>query len=281
MKRQTVLSNSKIVFERHGDINWLPLGLFTFNPDGSNLVQLRSSRTAAFQKWSPDGRWIAFCEVPQGYEFFASNIFIIKPDGEGIRQLTFHKDGAAVLPSWSPDSKSIVYDLYKDQVNQIFIVDIESLCYKQLTYEGSNGEPVFTSSNEIVFRKLDSYPARIFIMDPNGENKREYNFFQVGDEGFEWSRDGEKIVFVRNGRICMINSDGGDFKMVPGISTAIKVSLSPDGEKIAYSDMAGQEIYVVDLNGQNNCKIVANPLGSNEKVVGSIDISWSPWILSS
>jgi Tol biopolymer transport system component len=144
LKRQTVLSNSKIVFERHGDINWLPLGLFIVNQDGSNLVQLRSSNTAAFPKWSPDGKWIAFCETPQGYEFFASNIFIIKPNGEGIRQLTFHKDGTAVVPSWSPDSKSIFYDLYKDRVNQIFIVDIESLCHKQLTYEGSNGEPVFT-----------------------------------------------------------------------------------------------------------------------------------------
>jgi len=249
--------------------------------DGSNLVQLRSSRSVAFPKWSPDGTRIAFCEVPQGYEFFASNISIIKPNGEGIKQLTFHEDGAVAVPSWSPDSKRVVYDLYKDRIHQIYIVDIKNLRFKQLTHEGSNGLPVFTPSNEIIFHELDSYPARIFIMDHNGENKTELFLFQAGDEGFEWSRDGERIVFVRNGNICMINSDGSNFEMIPGISRAIKVTLSPDGEKVAYSDINNQEIYLVDLDGQNNCKIVSNPLGPNEEVVGSIDVSWSPWIQNS
>jgi len=268
---------SKIVFERSGDPGWLPRGIFTINPDGSNCVQIRSTGLAP--EWSPDGKWIAFYDAPHYTSY--SNIYIMRPNGKDVNQITHHTDGSAACPTWSPDSKRIVYCVWKDQVHQVWTVDIESLHQKQITHEGSNGYPVWTPSNEIVFWKEDFSPHKIFIMDPDGKNQREYDIFREGDQEPTWSRDGSKITFVRDGKIYVMNSDGTNLQTVPGAINVIEVSWSPDGKKIAYSRSewtSGQEIYVVDLNGENHIKIVENPFGPNEKEVGSCDVCWSPWL---
>jgi TolB protein len=53
--------------------------------------------------WSPDGSLIAFCSSPisEGIAHSA-NLFIVRPDGSGLRQLT-EGDANACRPAWSPD----------------------------------------------------------------------------------------------------------------------------------------------------------------------------------
>ena len=53
--------------------------------------------------WSPDGSSIAFARS-DGARF---NVWTMRPDGEGLTQLTF--DGDNRHPSWSPDGRYIVY----------------------------------------------------------------------------------------------------------------------------------------------------------------------------
>jgi len=271
---------SKIVFERSGDQYGIPLGVFTINPDGSDCVQIRSTGLAP--EWSPDGKWIAFHEVPEGYELYASNIYIMDLNGKKVKQLTQHTDGAAACPTWSPDSNRIAYSLWKDQVHQIWTIDIESLHKKQLTYEGSNGYPVCILSNEIIFFKEDLSPQKIFIMDSEGQNQREFNIFFEGDKEPMWSRDGSKIVFIRNGNICMMNSDGTNLQTIQIKEGAIEVSWSPDAQKITYSSRKrqgyGAEIYVVDIDGSNEKRITESPLDPSGKEASSFDVCWSPWL---
>src|SRR5215470_5959624 len=67
--------------------------------------------------WSPDGAWIAFSSdrettpgtFPGQWEVLQSTgIYIIRPDGTGMRRVT-KTGGVAGSPSWSADSKRILF----------------------------------------------------------------------------------------------------------------------------------------------------------------------------
>lgn len=57
--------------------------------------------------WSPDGRWIAFSAVADG----AGGLFLIAPDGSGLKRLTTSPPSAAPdhQPAWAPDSTRIAF----------------------------------------------------------------------------------------------------------------------------------------------------------------------------
>lgn len=273
---------SRIVFERYGDRIGFPLGIFTINPDGGDCLQIR--QTGKCPEWSPDGNWIVFEDLPEGYEDYATNIYIMKPNGKEVRQLTRHTDGRAYCPTWSPDSKNICYSLSTDEGSQIWTVDIESLQQKQLTHE-DDSYPFWTPFNKIVFFNREGF---VLIMDSDGKNQREYDLFSKGDDEPRWSRDGNKIVFIRDGGVCVMDANGGNLQTIPiapesaPAYRAAKASLSPDGRKITYSsrqrELYGYEIYVMDIDGKNKKRITTHPLGSDGGEVSSIGICWSPWL---
>jgi Tol biopolymer transport system component len=57
--------------------------------------------------WSPDGRWIAFAMAPA--KGGLHELYLMQPDGSGVRQLTTPGDGLSALPwTWSPDSRQLL-----------------------------------------------------------------------------------------------------------------------------------------------------------------------------
>jgi TolB protein len=117
-----------------------------WSPDGTRLVHVRQSSPAgdgavfvmdatghAEQRlttdngymdpaWSPDGQWIAYVLSP-GY------IYLMKPDGTEAHYLT---DG--VTPSWSPDSRRIVFSQYNWLgFGYLSAIDIATLRIRQIT----------------------------------------------------------------------------------------------------------------------------------------------------
>src|SRR4051794_34682456 len=101
---------SRIVFERTGDtVPGCPRGIYTINPDGTDVRQVRSSGQSPH--WSPNGQWISFMEGTTDNGWLAS-LFTVQPDGRNIRRLTFHHDVDATPASWSPDSSQLTYSLW-------------------------------------------------------------------------------------------------------------------------------------------------------------------------
>ena len=77
------------------------LDLYLMDPDGSHPVRLTTTAAGGYYQasFSPDGRWIAFQGRPDNHET-RDRLYVIAPDGSGLRQLTDSTYGAEG-PQWS------------------------------------------------------------------------------------------------------------------------------------------------------------------------------------
>jgi Tol biopolymer transport system component len=86
--------------------------LFTVRMDGSHLTKVVPYRfnVSAKLDWSPNGErllYTAYIERPNGHP---SNVFTVRPDGSGVRQLTHASgDASAISGTYSPNGRWIVY----------------------------------------------------------------------------------------------------------------------------------------------------------------------------
>jgi Tol biopolymer transport system component len=87
---------------------------FVADADGTRPRRLTSWRLKIGDRfdWAPDGSRLLFrggagADVGRGQ----GNLFTIRPDGSGLRQLTHFRQvfGALTMGSWSPDGRSIVF----------------------------------------------------------------------------------------------------------------------------------------------------------------------------
>lgn len=79
------------------------LNVWIMNADGSNPVQI-TQKGGASPAWSPDGKWIAFERDEQ--------IWLVSPDGQ--KEVHLRTNFPVGVPSWSPDSRKIVFSGVKD-----------------------------------------------------------------------------------------------------------------------------------------------------------------------
>lgn len=149
--------------------------VFVMNADGSNVVQLTNNDWAdSLPRWSPDGTRIAFLGSPLGWSW----IFTVAPDGSNRIRVPTQLVGGIHSYSWSPDSKSIVYEYGEWPFGGIY----RSV---SLPTPGVRDEPVFLVGYE-------RYPSKPV-----------------------WSPDGQRIALTMSetgaGDIfTMRASDGGD-----------------------------------------------------------------------
>src|SRR5260370_15937172 len=86
-----------IVFELVGDI-------FTLSIEGGQAKLISGGMAFDSQpKFSPDGQWITFISDREGSE----NIWIMHPDGTGVKQVSKDPNNEFTSPSWAPDGKYI------------------------------------------------------------------------------------------------------------------------------------------------------------------------------
>ena len=158
-------------------------------------------------------------------------ICTIRVDGEDHRRLT-DNDLGDLVPCWSADDSQIAFLSFRETLD-------------------------------------------IFMMDADGSNIREIYDSGFHDSDMHCSKG--KIVFTRNSQIWMMNEDGTELTQVTAPPRADEwgnavlpfgdydPNLSPDGNKIAFERLVGDEtshgnynIYVINSDGSGETAITDN-----------------------
>jgi dipeptidyl aminopeptidase/acylaminoacyl peptidase len=106
---------------RFDDLNRLDIVLLEIATGNSVTLYGRPSTRALSGKWSADGQWIAF--IAQETE--RDEIYLIRPNGEGLHQLT--NTGHDVFQfEWSPDGKQMAVIVNRDGAFDLSLIEVET-----------------------------------------------------------------------------------------------------------------------------------------------------------
>ena len=174
------------------------------NPDGSHVRRLTNAgidpalSAVEYPAWSPDGARIAFVGYPTDASGFAGEIYAIEADGSNLRRLT-RTPSFEDHPTWSPDGRSIAF---------------------------SNDHP----------NDNPEFGPEIYVMEADGSNYRSLASSPVPGTRPAWSPDGTQIAFEYDGRIAIMNADGGaNVRKMPTLVLQSEVAWSPDARQIAFT----------------------------------------------
>ncbi len=146
------------------------MDLFLYDIESEDLTRISRRLRAMMPAFSPDGRQIAFVHVEDGQNHLGlipAGARSVRPDGsctlEGkrkkdcIRWLIRRHDGTLLgQPSFSPDGRRLVIDLYRNGRQDVWLVDIESGRLRPLTFdEAEDRDARFTPDGKAVVFSSD------------------------------------------------------------------------------------------------------------------------------
>ena len=186
----------------------------------------------------------------------------MEADGGNQENLT-NNPASDDYPTWSPDGKKIAFVSNRNEgYIQIWVIDADGKNPMRLTNGvwdqwldwSPDGKKI---AYDVLLHPLDvdKWTRVIYVMDADGQNKRQLTKAPGYDGHASWSPDSKKIVFSssREGgatAIYVMEADGRNQKRIThDFAGKYMPSWSPDGKRIAYVHNA--QIYVMDSNGEN------------------------------
>jgi TolB protein len=172
--------------------------IWVMDPDGSNQKQItKFNFIATAPAVSPDGSKVACTAYPG--EAKPARIFLYSTDP--LLQLTFRNPEGrySAHPSFTPDSKQIVFDSAVDDSYRIYIANVD----------GSGARVVSSSKSIVVEPKVNPKNPSLIA--------------------FTSDRSGAEQIYT-------MNSDGGDPERVTnGVGEAVNPAWNQDGEHLAFA----------------------------------------------
>ena len=199
--------------------------LYISDPDGKNVKRLTNNKDyEAEVAVSPDGQWIVFGREHDG----RNDIWVMKPDGSGERQVTHTDDWQEGHPMFLPDSKHIMYRAWR----------------------------------QTEIGKIKPTPMTIFTVNLDGTGMRRHTF----DRGMNWAPypapDGHHYVLVKvldgNWDVYLGDLAGGEpMRLTTNPAFDGLPNISPSGKKISFAHstkpgmMQGIRTYIMDVSSLN------------------------------
>jgi len=148
--------------------------------------------------WSPDGNfliWLANDGTSDAY----FDIMLYDTFNEVTTNLT---DGFQVHPwiyySWSPDGSTLVFSLYRDEIFDIYLLDLDSRNMIRLTDdEARDLEPSWSPDGErIAFISDRGGNYDLYVINRDGTEERQITDTDTTDQYPAWSPDGSYIAYL-------------------------------------------------------------------------------------
>jgi len=255
------------------------LSIYRVNPDGTGLGNLTpAGRFLDTQPaWSHDGTRIAFSRVPSDGPDKKQHIYVMNPDGDGVRRLTCdnkYEDS----PTWSPDGKRIAYSraepdgrdsivtMAADGSNPVVVASYDSFDDASVAWAPDGQHIAYTTKTGIV------------VIKPDGTGTMQLTT-STSDTTVSWSPDSRRIAFTRGvsassaSQIWVISATGGTPRKVTASGSYASPTWSPDGLKLAFANQPDRHgrVFVSNADG-SQLHAITPPLDD--------DVNWVAWSLA-
>jgi Tol biopolymer transport system component len=219
--------------------------------DGTGERQLTSD--PAYDRnptFSPDGQWIAFMSNRSG----KNQIWLIRPDGSGLRQATDAQSGAGSHNSWSPDGSHFFYTATTDP--NWFLFEPRKSWSEQtpqvlpgVTETGLDFDPLSWSPDGKQVVGAGGPEDRDGIVAYAFASKR---FTRLSDVGSPWSwlNDGRRLLYTYHRKLFVLDSVSKKSRELLSVAPDDfdSVALSPDNRTIYYTRATQQgDIWLMTL----------------------------------
>ena len=169
--------------------------LFVMDANGGNQRQLTNQQLlprsakgyVQWQQWSPDGQEIAFTYNPGTDQ--GTNIYVIRPDGSGLRQLV----DRAAEPAWSPDGQKIYFISNRTGGLEIWVINRDGTGLKQVSNVygvvfGHHSLRVSPDGKQLAFygTEIGRVDTEIYVINIDGSGLKNISHAKGQDGWLDW-----------------------------------------------------------------------------------------------
>jgi Tol biopolymer transport system component len=269
--------------------------------DGGNKFNVTNGavQCAHLEDWSPDGTKILFRSLDDTAGAW-NDLWVVNADGSGVpQQLTFNTNdaghgGPVTAASFSPDGSKIVYTLaYTDAILgltglDLWMMDADGSNQTQLTdtLRVCEQSPKWSpDGTRILYRRcMDNWVADIWVINADGSNPHVL-VSQVNAQHFDWSPDGEWIVYEDNKQWTNPTGYDRDIYKARSDGSGYVTRLTPSDDYCEHTPMWSStghilfrsDVEVVEGNTSYSSTWVMDPDGSNKTMVNPWGGMWHDW----
>jgi len=261
---------------------------------------------------SPDGSQVAYTvrttRMEENESGFTTHIWLAKTDGSMNRQFTFGEQ-SAVSPQFSPDGRYLTFISTRDEGRQIYKMYLDGGEAQKFT-SAENGVGSFLWSpdgsriaytmtdpkteeekarerekRDVIMVDRDFKFSRIYVQPLESDSAKAIYAGELHTTSFDWSPDGETIVFAHQPTPRIDDRYKADISTVPADSGAVtplvewegtddSPMFTPCGEYVVFTSHGGQleglgiqDLFVVPAAG-GEPRALAHTYDRNAGIVG-------------